>query len=228
MKRFGWLAVLALLMVPAQSGAYFGTSGIWAEKDGDFVSTNFNGNSSGRDAAYAYLGTYGLCRLGPGSLSLGFGTIPYGVCVVRPSWQGYDIAGRPLRWFDRNGVQYFSADSTGITVVGAAKADSANFPSGVFLGNVRFTKWIRGVFTHDFANVTAASTLDETQTISETGLDAASNWTVFVSPQADMTAGLAIAYTRVSADNTIKIRLINTCGSAADNPSMTFTYVAVK
>lgn len=111
---------------------------------------------------------------------------------------------------------------------GTVIADSMRANLGIFIGNVRITKVIRGIFTHDFASVSSASTLDETQAVTEIGLDSGSNWAVYLTPLSDMTAGLAIAYTRVSADNTLKIRLINTCGVAADNPSMSFSYVAVK
>lgn len=126
-----------------------------------------------------------------------------------------------------NGAATFNGGTnfgSGGTIIG----DTLRANLSLFVGGARITKIIQGTFTHDFASVSAASTLDETQAVAETGLDAASNWRVFITPQADMSAGIDISYARVSADNTLKIRIQNTCGAAVDNASMTFAYFAIK
>lgn len=213
-----------------QAFAYFGLGGIWAEGPGQYVSQNYNGTEAGRDNAYTdYTALGGLVRLGPGTdaFATGFGTIPYSVAVVRPSWRGYDIAGRPLRWFDRLGTQFFKADSTGVNVAGVVRADSSNSPGGIFVGNTRITKIIKGIFSHDFGSVANGTTVDETQAVSETGLDVASNWAVTVVPQFDLPAGVTVTG-RVSADNQIKLRASNTCATTQDPPPGTYAYLAVK
>lgn len=227
MKRWVAWVVLLLLFAPILSDAYTGAGGMWGFKTNDFVAKPFSGDTAGRDAAYSYMGNEGVVMWYPGLGAVPFGTIPYGVTVIRSWYGGYDIAGRMLRWFDRNGVEFFRVDSLGVNIKGVAKSDSANYPGGVFLGNVRINKVNQGQFTHDFGSVTNGTTLDETQAVSETGLDITSNWSVTVTPQFDLPAGVTVTG-RVSADNVVKLRASNTCATTQDPPSGTYKYLAVK
>lgn len=94
-------------------------------------------------------------------------------------------------------------------------------------GSSTVTKLLMGTFTLDPPNVLASISGDVNVTIS--GLDVASNWHVHVQPLgANLTAGLGVGSVRVSADNTITIRFLNASILAIDNPSQTFSYLAIK
>jgi hypothetical protein len=150
------------------------------------------------------------------------------VLVIQKTVNGYVLYGTPLRWKTRAGSEVTTIDSSGVNVDGGVRADSLRGDAGLFVGGPRISKILTGTFTHDFANVSAGTTLDETQTV--TGLNVAGTWTVTVAPHgADMSSGLGIAWARVSADNTLKIRITNTCSAGpVDNPSQTFSYVAIR
>lgn len=107
-------------------------------------------------------------------------------------------------------------------------ADSLRANLQFFLGGPSLKKILIGTFTHDWANVTAGTTLDETQTL--TGVTVADAWIILVGPQgADLSAGLMLETgARVLADNTIKMRMANKCASDVDNASQSFWYFAVK
>lgn len=227
--RWGAVVVTLLLWAVTAEG-YTGDYAIWASKgtpQGDFLSQNFAGTQVGYDAAITYVGNNGTIHLGPNSDGLNLGTIPNGVLVIQKTVNGYVVHGTPFKWKTRAGTETARMDSSGVTVDGRVSADSLRGDAGLFVGGARMSKILVGTFTHDFANVSAGTTLDETQTV--TGLDVAGTWTVTVAPTgADMSSGLGIAWARVSADNTLKIRVISTCSAAVDNPSQSFSYVAIR
>jgi len=119
--------------------------------------------------------------------------------------------------------QQGSAQTTGGAIVAP---DSIRANKGLQIGGSKVSMISVGTFTLDPPNVLAATSGDMIVTVS--GLDVASSWTVFVSPQSDMAASLGIVSARVSADNTIKVRFVNPTILAIDQGSMTFSYLAVK
>ena len=211
------------------AGAYSGSGSIWAQKQGDFLSTNFAGTTSGLASAYSYTGSNGLVHLGPGTEGLGFGSPTVGTTILRASYQGFDVAGRPLRAFP-NGTERFRADSSGIVVTGKTiGADSARFNEGIQIGGEQIRKFKSGFFSTDLPSISPGTTYDRTVALSTTGLDVASKWDVHVTPNATMTDGLSISYAYVSADNSITIRFTDVCNAAAaDNPNMEFHWTAFK
>lgn len=229
-----WVALLTAVALvfgirwgPDIAEAYSGAYAVWASSVGKFLSENYPGTQAGYDDAVADMGNSGTIHLGPGSDPVTLGTLPDGVLLIQKTVDGYHIRGVPLKWNKRDGTQTFRADSTGIVAVGRVVGDSLRGNLGLSVGGGQITKILRGTFTHDFANVSAGTTLDETQTI--TGLDVAGTWTVTVAPHgANMSSGLGIAWARVSADNTLTIRVISTCSAAVDNPSQSFSYVAIR
>lgn len=109
----------------------------------------------------------------------------------------------------------------------ATAADSLRANLQFFMGGASIKKILPGVFTHDWANVTAGTTLDETQAV--TGVTVADNWVVLIGPITDMSAGLILQCgARVSADGTIKMRLANKCATDVDNPSQSFWFLCIK
>lgn len=71
----------------------------------------------------------------------------------------------------------------------------------------------------DVASIPANSELDVTVTVTNA---ITSNSAVFVSPVADIEAGIVIAWARVSAANTVKIRFRNTTGSPIDPAAINY------
>lgn len=136
-------------------------------------------------------------------------------------FQFLDETGAVMSRVDKSGN--FTTSAAGSKVV----ADSANFKLGIFLGGDRITKVLMNNFTLDVGSISAATTRDETVTV--TGLDVASNWCVRVQPlSAALNAGIGIVSARVSADNTIQVRFMNATASPVDPASQTFSYVAIK
>ena len=115
--------------------------------------------------------------------------------------------------------------STSITA--STVGDSLRANLQFFLGGASIKKILPGTFTHNWNNVTAGTTLDETQAI--TGVTVADNWIVLVGPITDMLDGLILqAGARVSADGTIKMRMANKCATDVDNPSQSFWFICIK
>jgi hypothetical protein len=85
---------------------------------------------------------------------------------------------------------------------------------------------IVGSVSVDPPNILAGSMADVTATL--TGVDVASNWMVFVSPQSDLLANLGVASVRVSADNQITIRFANPTLLAINQGSVTMAVLAIK
>jgi hypothetical protein len=83
-----------------------------------------------------------------------------------------------------------------------------------------------GSVTVDPPNIIAGAMADVTSTFS--GVDAASNWMVFVSPMTDLSANLGVASVRVSADNQITLRFANPTLLSINQGSVTFAVMAVK
>lgn len=95
----------------------------------------YESTADGLQAAYDDAGNEGLITIGPGLSGLGFGTIPTGVCVLRSSYLGWDVAGRPFRVFP-NGTERFRADSTGAVVTGDLSVSGATTLTGGVSGTL--------------------------------------------------------------------------------------------
>lgn len=106
-------------------------------------------------------------------------------------------------------------------------ADSLRANLQFFMGGASIKKILPGTFTHDWANVTAGTTLDETQAV--TGVTVADNWLVLVCPKTAMSAGLVLQTGAwVSADNQITMRLANKCATDVDNANQSFIIICIK
>ncbi|MBK7308876.1 MAG: hypothetical protein IPI88_18935 [Chitinophagaceae bacterium] len=104
------------------------------------------------------------------------------------------------------------------TTVPAARLDvAADFKLGTS-GSVN-NALIKSTQNIDVGSIPANSELDITVTVASANT---SNSAVFVSPEADIEAGVVIAWARVSAANTVKIRFRNTTGSAIDPAAINY------
>lgn len=222
--------VLLLVALAMWAGPAFAIPFIYGIARDGTTALPFHGNLAG---AYAFVGADGMITLGPGSENISIGTVPSGVSLIRNTYSGRSIFGVPLLWMTRAGSQTFRADSAGVTVTGAAVVsgkgtygDSLRANKGLQVGGEQITKIKKGSFTADFTNLTAGSTLDQAFTVS--GLDVASQWVVSVSPNANMTSGVALGGARVSSDNTVTVRVINTCAAGVNPDPVTLYYVAIK
>jgi len=89
-----------------------------------------------------------------------------------------------------------------------------------------FEKLLVGTVSVDPPNILAGSMADVTATFN--GVDVASNWMVFCSPQTDLTTNLGIASVRVSADNQITVRFANPTLLAINQGAVTMAVLAIK
>ena len=104
------------------------------------------------------------------------------------------------------------------TTVPAARLDvAADFKLGTS-GSVN-NALIKSTQNIDVGSIPANSELDITVAVASANT---SNSAVFVSPEADIEAGVVIAWARVSAANTVKIRFRNTTGSAIDPAAINY------
>lgn len=77
--------------------------------------------------------------------------------------------------------------------------------------------------TIDFPSIAAQTVAVQTATITNPGLAVTDQ--VLVLPQANLPAGLSIAYARVSAANTLTVALANVTAGAVDPPALTFDVI---
>lgn len=109
----------------------------------------------------------------------------------------------------------------------AAQDSSRLGKFGFTAGGERVSRIRAGSFTLDVTSISASSSLDMTVTIN--GLDVATNWVVDVRPlSADLPAGISIGTTRVTADNTVKVRFNNATTSPVDPASQTYSWIAFR
>jgi len=104
------------------------------------------------------------------------------------------------------------------TAAPAARLDvAADFKLGT-AGSVN-NALIKSTQNIDVSSIAANSELDVTVTVTNAST---SNSAVFLSPVADIETGIVIAWARVSAANTVKIRFRNTTGSAIDPAAVNY------
>lgn len=84
---------------------------------------------------------------------------------------------------------------------------------------------IKGTVTVNLASVAAAAVTETTLTISGA---TAGDIVVLVPPAAGLTAGLCVCDARVSAADTVKVRVINGSAGVIDEASGTWDYVLIR
>lgn len=143
-------------------------------------------------------------------------TLPNGYLSFRD--MGFDNTGTGAMATDAM-VMAWGTGNIGIaTPTPAARLDvAADFKLGTS-GSIN-NALIKSTQSIDVGSIAANSELDVTVTVTNAST---SNSAIFVSPVADIEAGIVIAWARVSAANTVKIRFRNTTGSPIDPAAINY------
>lgn len=98
-----------------------------------------------------------------------------------------------------------------------------NMQNGMKVGSgTQITKIVKGSVAIDLASIGSAAVGEATVTVSGAAVGDA---IFFCAPAAGLTAGLGILEARVSAADTVKLRVANLSGGSVDEASKTFDYI---
>lgn len=114
----------------------------------------------------------------------------------------------------------FIADAGGMAVTGGIISDTITLGGGTTINTI-----VRGTVAIDPASIASAAVGETSVTI--TGATVGDT-VVLSPPTAGLTAGLGLLDARVSAANTVKVRIANLSGGSVDEPSGTWTYMLIR